>query len=71
VYAPSGQLIREPNGSKKRFVGSAVSLTSEHELVSNLTFTAIYTHFFAGEFIRETGPSQDIDFLEFTVQLKF
>ena len=71
VYAPSGQLIREPNGSKKRFVGSTVSLTSAHELVSNLTFTAIYTHFFAGEFIRETGPSEDIDFLEFTVHLKF
>ena len=71
VYAPSGQLIRAPNGSKKRFVGSAVSLTSAHVLASNLTFTAIYTHFFAGEFIRETGPSEDIDFLELTVQLKF
>ena len=32
VYTPSGQLLREPKGSRKRFVGSAVSLTSQHEL---------------------------------------
>jgi len=71
VYAPSGQVIRQPGGSDKRFVGSALSLTSEYEIVENLTFTAIYTHFFAGGFIRDTGPSKDIDFIELTLQFKF
>jgi hypothetical protein len=71
VYAPSGQLIRGPSGSDERFVGSAVSITSEYALAENLNFTAIYTHFFAGDFIRETGPSEDIDFFELTLQFKF
>jgi hypothetical protein len=71
VYAPAGQLIRGPSGSTERYVGSAVSLTSEYTLIENLSVTAIYTHFFAGDFIRATGPSEDIDFLELTMQLKF
>jgi hypothetical protein len=71
VYASSGQLIRRPRGSDERFVGSALSLASEHQLADNLAFTVIYTHFFAGSFIRDTGPSEDIDFFELTVQLKF
>jgi hypothetical protein len=70
VYAPAGQLIRGPSGSTERYVGSAVSLTSEYTLLENLSVTAIYTHFFAGDFIRATGPSEGIDFLELTLQLK-
>lgn len=71
VYAPGGQIIREPDGSRERYVGSALSLTSEHEIADNLIFTAIYTHFFAGDFLRETGPSEDIDYVELTVEYKF
>lgn len=71
VYAPAGQLIRGPSGSDERFVGSAVSLTSEYALAQNLAVTAIYTHFFAGDFIRATGPAEDIDFFELTLQFKF
>lgn len=71
VYAPAGQLVRGPSGSDERFVGSAFSLTSEYALTENWSFTAIYTHFFAGQFIRETGPSEDIDFFELTLQFKF
>jgi Alginate export len=71
IYAPSGQLIRGPSGSGERFVGSALSLTSGFALADNLAFTAIYTHFFTGEFLRATGPSDDIDFFELTVQFKF
>jgi Alginate export len=71
VYSPAGQLVRAPSGSDERFVGSAISLTSSVGLAENLSFTAIYTHFFAGDFIRATGPSQDIDFVEFTLQTRF
>ena len=71
VYAPSGQPIRQPSGSDERFVGSAFSLTSGYALTENLAVTAIYTHFFAGDFIRDTGASEDIDFFELTLQFKF
>lgn len=71
VYSPNGQLVRGPNGSDDRFVGSAISLNSAYELFPNLYFTAIYAHFFPGDFIRATGPSEDIDYVELTLQLKF
>jgi hypothetical protein len=71
VYAPSGQLIRGPSGSGERFVGSALSLTSGFALAENLAFTAIYTHFYTGDFFRATGPFEDSDFFELTLQFKF
>jgi hypothetical protein len=71
VYALAGQLIRGPSGSDERYVGSAISLSSEYAITEKLSFTSIYTHFFAGDFIEATGPSDDIDFLEFTLQFKY
>jgi hypothetical protein len=32
---------------------------------------AIYTRFFAGDFIESTGPSEDIDFVELTLLFRF
>lgn len=71
VYAPAGALIREPAGSKERYVGSALSVTSHHTIADNLGFTATYSHFFAGKFIRDTGPARDIDFIDLALQYKF
>ena len=71
VYAPAGQLVRGPSGSDERFVGSAFSLTSQYMLAENLAANAVYTHFFPENFVRATGPSEDIDAFELTLQLKF
>ncbi|WP_375596468.1 alginate export family protein [Algihabitans albus] len=71
VYSPSGQLIRASGGSDERFVGSAVSLTAEYAVSHRLDLTAIYTRFFTGDFIEETGESEDIDFLELTARFRF
>lgn len=71
VYAPNGSLLRGAGGSDERFVGSAFSVTSEHALTERIDFTAIYTHFFAGAFIEDTGPASDIDFLELTLRFRF
>lgn len=71
VYGPSGQLIRASSGSDERFVGSAVSLTSDWAISRNLAFTATYAHFFPGAFIRETGSAANIDFFEITLRYRF
>jgi hypothetical protein len=71
VYSPSGRIVRAPNGSTDRFVGSAISVSSSYEIIDKLAITAIYTHFFAGDFIRATGPANDIDFVELTLQYQF
>lgn len=61
VYGPSGQIIRFPEGSSAHEVSQALSLTSRYTIARNLVSTAIYTHLRPGRFLRETGPSEEID----------
>lgn len=71
IYAPSGGLLRSAQGSDARFVGTELSLNATWDISSRSVLTAIYSRFLPGRFIRETGPSSDIDYLEFTFQAKF
>ena len=71
IYSPSGQIVRNPDGSEEHFVGAALSLTSEYTIRRGLVFTAIHTFFSPGSFIRETGPSEDTGFTELTLQFRF
>lgn len=71
VYSPSGRILRRPSDTNARFVGSAVSLNANWQINRHLAITGIYTHFFPGEFIRRTGPANDIDFAELTLKVQF
>jgi hypothetical protein len=71
IYSPNGSLLRSSSGSKAKYVGTIFSLNAEQQMGRHLTATAIYTHFFPGAFIRETGPDKDIDYYEFTVEYLF
>jgi len=37
----------------------------------NLSLGLVYTHVFPGSFIKDTGPSEDIDFVELTARFLF
>jgi alginate export protein len=71
IYGPSGNLIRAPEGSRSRYVGSAISLTADWQMNRHLNLTMIYAHFFPGSFLRETGSAEPIDFIELTLSLTF
>lgn len=71
VYSPSGRLIRSGSASNHRFVGSAVSLASDWQIERHLNLTAVYTRFFPGAFIEDTGPAEDIDFFEVSLRFRF
>lgn len=71
IYRPSGQLLRDGAGSDARFVGSALSVAAAWQVNRHIELTAIYAHFWPGAFIRETGPSREIDSIELTVQFVF
>jgi hypothetical protein len=71
VYTPSGQVLRAPGGSTERYVGTGLSVSTSYEIADGLEATAIYTRLFAGEFLRQTGPAENIDFFEATLQYKF
>ncbi|WP_082824629.1 alginate export family protein [Thalassospira lucentensis] len=71
VYSPSGQVIREPGGSDARYVATGISVEAVWALMNNVDFTAIYTRLEPGAFIRQTGESKAVDFLELTARFRF
>ncbi|PHN57861.1 hypothetical protein AO268_01740 [Pseudomonas sp. ICMP 8385] len=71
VYTPGSGLLRSAQGSDARFVGTELSFNTRWDINRRLSLTAIYSRFFPGRFIRETGPASDIDYVEFTLQAKF
>lgn len=71
IYSPGGALLRSGAGSDERFVGTELSFSAGWQINSNVSVTGIYAHFFPGGFVRDTGPSQDIDFVEITLKALF
>ena len=71
LYSPSGQIIRGPDGSDAHFAATALSLTAEYTFCRGLVFTAINTFGKPESFLRETGPSNDLNFTELTIQYRF
>lgn len=71
VYTPSGRLLRSGAGSNAHYVATELSVNATWQITRSLSLTAIYSHSFPGRFIRETGPSQPIDFIELTFRMLF
>ena len=71
VYNPSVQLLRSGAGSQAHYVATELSLNAAWQVTRSVALTAIYSHSFPGPFIRDTGPSRDIDFVELTFRMLF
>ena len=62
VYNAAGGVLRADNGSDASYVGSEIDLLLNWQIDRHLSSYLGYSHFFAGDFIEQTGPSDDIDF---------
>jgi hypothetical protein len=71
IYAPSGRLLRSGAGSDARYVGTELSLNASWQVNERLSLTGVYAHFFPGQFLEETGPAKDIDYVELTLKIQF
>jgi hypothetical protein len=71
LYGVQGQIQRADGGSDERFVGSEVDLLLNWQVDRHLAAYLGYSHFFAGDFIEDTGPGEDIDFLYAAVLYTF
>jgi hypothetical protein len=71
VYNAAGGVLRADNGSSATAVGQETDLLLNWQIQRHWSAYLGYSHFFPGEFIRETGPSADIDFLYAAVQFMF
>jgi hypothetical protein len=62
LYNAAGGIQRADNGSDESFVGSEVDLLLNWQIDRHMATYFGYSHFFAGDFLQQTGPSDDIDF---------
>jgi hypothetical protein len=71
VYNAAGGLLRGDLGSDERSIGSELDLLLSWQVDNHLSSYVGYSHFFAGGFLDDTGPSEDVDFLYAAVQYTF
>lgn len=71
AYNAGGGILRADGGSDERFIGSEIDLLLTWQVDRHLQLSAGYSHLFAGSFIEDTGPSEDIDFVYTAVQYTF
>lgn len=68
LYNKSGAVFRTGTGTTARYVGAELDLFASYNFTRHLLGYAGYSHFFAGDFIRQTGPSEDSDFVYLALQ---
>jgi hypothetical protein len=62
LYSAPGDIIRlDPTASSKQ-VGVEVDITFKYEFLLGFDTLLGYSHFFAGDYLSETGADKDIDF---------
>jgi hypothetical protein len=59
---PQAGVLRADSGSDETFIGSEIDLLINWQVDRHLLLYGGYSHFFAGDFIEDTGASRDIDF---------
>jgi hypothetical protein len=71
LYNAGGGVARAGSAGTSREVGVELDLTVKQPLSRHTVVVAGYSHFFAGDFIDESGSGDDIDFVYTTLQHTF
>jgi hypothetical protein len=71
LYNLNGGLVRGDTGTDAAYVGNEFDVVINWQINKSLGAYLGYAHFFSGDFIEETGPSKDVDFLYAAVTFTF
>ena len=71
VFNAGGGLVRAAGGRDETYIGSEIDLLLNWQIDRHFSAYFGYSHFFAGDFIDQTGANADIDFFYAAVQLTF
>jgi hypothetical protein len=71
LYSGGGAVEVTGQKSNARFIGSQAAVQIKWKIDRNVTFSAEYLHFFSGQFIRQSTPGRDIDYMTAFVDVKF
>jgi hypothetical protein len=71
VYTAAGTVLRAGTGSDEAYIGAETDLLLNWQIDRHWSAYVGYSHFFAGDFIQDTGPAGDIDFVYASLQFTF
>jgi hypothetical protein len=71
LYNNAVTLVRSGKTGDARYIGSMSQAQLYWDIDRHLSFVGIYGRFFAGEFLKESGPGKDIDYLTTWLSYKF
>jgi len=71
LYSPSVTVLRSSRATRERYVGSQLSVSIAWQVERHLELVLYYAHFFAGPFIEDTPPGDDVDFVGTWLVFKF
>ena len=71
VYNAAGFVLRPGSAGSDSFIGSELDLTLLYSFDRHTKGLLGYSRFFAGRFMRESGSSDDIDFVYAQVEYTF
>jgi hypothetical protein len=70
IYDAGGNVLRRADGDA-RFIGHQPGVGISWQIERHTSFNAVYSHFFAGDYIKESGPGADVDFVAVWLQYRF
>src|SRR5262245_33305165 len=71
IYGINVAPLRPGGRSAARDIGTLPSIRLDWRIGRHYTYTAIYSHFFAGRFLRETPPGEDINYVSSWLTFRF
>jgi hypothetical protein len=70
IYDAGGNVLRPAIGDA-RYIGHQPGIGLAWQIDRHTSFNVAYAHFFAGDFIKSSGPGADIDFVAVWLQYRF
>ncbi|PYM53062.1 MAG: hypothetical protein DMD77_27920 [Candidatus Rokuibacteriota bacterium] len=71
MYNSALVLLRSGRASRALFIGHQAEVQMEWRVNRHLALTMNYAHFFAGPFLKDTGPAHDVDYASGWVTYRF
>ena len=71
IYNSALVLLRSGRASRALFIGHQTEVQMEWRVSRHLALTMNYAHFFAGPFLKDTGPAHDVDYASGWVTYRF
>jgi hypothetical protein len=71
IYNNALKLVRPGGGNSDRYIGSQAQAMLQWNVAPHFTASAVYAHFFAGDFLKESPAGKDVDYISAWITFRF